>query len=120
MQVLVKKDNSQLTQWLASASSLMIWRYVTGLVDAEFGGFYLTVSWALVAGVLFAIGFLLRQKEYRWAGLGILAFSIIRLAFDAWALAPLPRILSFIALGLVLVALGFVYNRWQDTIRKYL
>lgn len=119
MQVLVKQ-NSKLTPWLAAGTCLMIWRFVTGIVADTFGGFYLTVSWAAIALALFAIGFLLRERTYRWGGLGILAISIFRLGIDVWALDPVPRIFSFIAIGLVLVALGFVYNRWQDTIRKFL
>ena len=122
MQVLVSREGktSQLTPWLAGATCIMIWRYVSGLVADGFGGFYLTVSWAIIALFLFGLGFLLRERTYRWAGLGILGVSIFRLGFDVWLLDPVPRIFSFIALGLVLVGLGFVYNRWQDTIRKFL
>ena len=30
------------------------------------------------------------------------------------------RILSFLTLGLVLLALGFIYNRWREALRKLL
>jgi len=30
------------------------------------------------------------------------------------------RVLSFMALGIALIVLGYVYNRWQDKIREWL
>jgi uncharacterized membrane protein len=42
------------------------------------------------------------------------------LLFDIIQLDPLPRILSFITLGLGLLGLGFVYNRWQDKVKQIL
>jgi uncharacterized membrane protein len=39
---------------------------------------------------------------------------------DIVKLDPLPRILSFITLGLGLLALGFVYNRWQERLKHML
>ena len=32
------------------------------------------------------------------------------LVFDVWQLERIPRVLSFMALGIVLVVLGFIYN----------
>lgn len=40
--------------------------------------------------------------------------------FDLIKLNPLPRILSFMMLGLGLLGLGFVYNRWQDRLKQIL
>ncbi len=39
---------------------------------------------------------------------------------DVLKMETLGRILSFIVLGLILLALGFLYNRFQETIRKFL
>ncbi|MGC6426820.1 MAG: hypothetical protein ACON5H_07485 [Akkermansiaceae bacterium] len=40
--------------------------------------------------------------------------------FDLTKLDPLPRILSFITLGMGLLGLGFVYNRWQEKLENIL
>ena len=40
--------------------------------------------------------------------------------FDVWKLETLYRVLSFMALGFVLVALGFIYNKYQEKIRAWL
>jgi len=39
---------------------------------------------------------------------------------DVWKLDTILRILSFLTLGLVLLALGFNYNRWHEALRKLL
>ena len=68
------------------------------------------------------MGLLLRERTYRLAGLALLALALGRLGvFDIWNLQDkIARSLSVLALGVVLLALGFIYNRYQDTIRKWL
>jgi uncharacterized membrane protein len=39
---------------------------------------------------------------------------------DVWRLETLHRILSFLVLGIVLLVLGFVYNKYADRIRRLL
>ncbi len=40
--------------------------------------------------------------------------------FDVWKLETLYRILSFMALGIVLLVLGFIYNKYQEKIKEWL
>ncbi len=106
---------------LVSLAVIMAWRTASVFAGETFGGFYLTISWALLAFVVFGMGFGLQEKTYRWLGLLVLGFAVARiLLIDVWRLEPLPRILSFVAIGMVLVTLGFVYNRYQEFIRRYL
>jgi uncharacterized membrane protein len=42
------------------------------------------------------------------------------MVIDVWKLETLYRILSFMALGVVLLVLGFIYNRYQEKIREWL
>jgi uncharacterized membrane protein len=84
-------------------------------------GFYLTASWSLLALVLFGVGLLLRERMYRWVGLGVLACTLRRVViFDVWKLETTYRILSFMALGIVLLVLGFIYSKYQEKIREWL
>jgi uncharacterized membrane protein len=63
----------------------------------------------------------LRERVYRWLGLGVLAFALGRVViFDVWKLETLYRILSFMALGIVLLVLGFIYNKYQEKIKEWL
>jgi uncharacterized membrane protein len=64
---------------------------------------------------------MLRERVYRWGGLCVLACALARgVIYDVWRLEPLFRVLSFLALGLVLLALGFIYNRYQAKIKGWL
>lgn len=99
-----------------------IWLFVTQWVVLTSGAhFFVTASWAALAFLLLAAGFLLRERMHRWLGLGILACAIGRVfLLDVWKLETIYRILSFMALGVVLLALGFIYNKYQDKIRQWL
>jgi len=104
------------------AAAALLWLYVSRWVMLTAGGGHmLTVSWAALAFVLFGGGFLLRERMYRWFGLAMLASSVGRVfLFDVWRLEIIYRILSFMALGIVLLVLGFIYNKYQDKIRQWL
>jgi len=104
-------------------TGLALWLFVSRWVVLQSSGehFYITASWAALAFLLFAAGFMLRERMHRWLGLGILACAVGRVFFfDVWKLATIYRILSFMALGVVLLALGFIYNKYQDKIRQWL
>jgi uncharacterized membrane protein len=98
-----------------------VWWLVSQWVLLGASGFYLTASWSALAFALIGGGVLLREKIYRWTGLGILAAALGRIViFDVWKLETFYRVLSFMALGIVLVALGFIYNKYQEKIRGWL
>jgi len=101
--------------------SVTLWRYVSCWVMQSQSGFYLTASWSVLAFGLFAAGILLSERVYRWAGLGILAAALGRVVlYDVWKQETIYRVLTFMALGVVLLALGFLYNKYQDKIRKWM
>lgn len=90
-------------------------------VLALFHGDGLAIAWALLGLSLFGLGIGLRVRVYRLGGLVLLVMSLGHvLAVEVWKLDTMMRILSFLTLGLVLLALGFVYNRWHETLRKVL
>ncbi len=63
----------------------------------------------------------LHERMYRWLGLAGLAAALGRIViFDVWKLETNYRVLSFLALGVVLIVLGYVYTRYQDKIRGWL
>ena len=103
-------------------TGVALWTFVSRWVVLTSGArFLLTVSWAALAAVLFAIGFALRERMHRWLGLGILACAVSRVFLsDVWKLDTIYRIFSFMALGVVLLALGFIYNKYQEKIRQWL
>ena len=85
------------------------------------GGFLMTVAWGGLAFLLIAIGFGLRESEYRRLGIFVLALAMGRVfMIDIWELTLGFRVLSFMGLGLVLITLGYIYNRYQSKIREWI
>jgi hypothetical protein len=102
-------------------AGVLLWWLTSRWVAQGFSGFYLTASWSAYAFAILATGMALRERMYRWLGLGILGAALARVViFDVWKLDTLYRILSFFALGLVLLVLGFIYNKYQERIRQWL
>jgi uncharacterized membrane protein len=84
-------------------------------------GIFLTMSWAGFALVVFALGMFLRERFHRWFGLGVLAAAVGRVVLvDVWKQETIFRVLTFMTLGVALLVIGFVYNKYQETIRKWL
>jgi uncharacterized membrane protein len=100
---------------------LSVWLFLSRWILEIASGFYLTASWSALALAFFTAGIVLRERVYRWLGLGVLALALGRVVvFDVWKLETLYRILSFMALGVVLLVLGFIYNKYQEKIRQWL
>jgi hypothetical protein len=113
---------SEVHATIVTVFSLSLWLFVTRWVDTlHTGGIYLTAAWSVLALMLFMTGMTVRERVYRWLGLGVLAFALGRVVFnDVWQLETIYRILSFMALGIVLLVLGFIYNRHQERIKEWL
>lgn len=100
---------------------LTLWLYLSRWILQQPDGFYLTAGWSALALGFFIAGMACRERVYRWLGLAVLACAMARVVFsDVWRLEPIYRILSFIALGIVLLVLGFIYNKYQEKIKEWL
>ena len=120
-----KADRYPLVAWVHNvallAGGLSLWLWLSRWVDLRSGGFYLTASWSALALVIFLAGMALRERVYRWLGLGILAVALGRgLLIDMRTLELIYRILSVLALGIVLLVLGFLYNKYQERLKEWL
>lgn len=105
----------------SAAGTFTIWLWTTRWIVSHRHLEHLTVAWSATALIVFAAGLLLKERVYRVGGFIILALAVGRMAFvDIWRLDLLPRILSLLVLGAVLLVLGFVYNKYADKIRKWL
>jgi uncharacterized membrane protein len=70
---------------------------------------------------LLASGFPLRDRVLRLSGLALLLACILKLfVWDLRHLETLPRILSFLVLGLFLVAVSWIYTRFRERVQRYL
>jgi dihydrofolate reductase len=84
-------------------------------------GGLLTVAWGCQGLALLAAGFPLGQRVLRLQGLALFFTCILKLfLYDLRNLETLYRILSFVALGVILLGVSWVYTRFQDQIKKLL
>jgi hypothetical protein len=102
-------------------AGLSLWRYLSCWTAPHTSGFYVTMTWVGYAVVAFTSGLLLEERFLRWFGLGVLAAAVGRVVLvDVWAQEPVGRVLTFMALGLALFVVGFIYNKYEDKIRRWL
>lgn len=77
----------------------------------------LSVIWGLYASLLTAVGIYNRIRKARIAGILLLGVTVLKVfLLDLSTLEPLFRIVSFIVLGLLLLAVSYGYNRFRDLI----
>jgi uncharacterized membrane protein len=97
--------------------SLLATSLLAVLLYDQVSGNMLTVAWGIEGIALLAAGFPLRDRVLRLSGMALLMFCIFKLfLFDLRNLETLWRILSFMALGLILVAVSWVYTRFKDVL----
>jgi hypothetical protein len=91
------------------------------LLFYEVSGGALTTAWGLEAIALLAAGFPLRDRLQRLSGLFLLLVCVLKLFFyDFRQLETINRILSFIALGVILVCVSWIYTRFRERLQKFL
>jgi uncharacterized membrane protein len=84
--------------------SLLATLLLGALIFHQVSGSVLTVAWGVEAIALLAGGFALRDRVLRLSGLALFLVCTLKLFFwDLRNLETLPRIVSFIVLGLLLV-----------------
>jgi hypothetical protein len=103
--------------YLSSIASLLVMAILWG----EVSGGWLTTSWALTGLALLATGFVVDGRTLRLEGLGLLLVCILKaFLYDLRNLETIYRILSFVALGLILIAVSWIYTRFRDHLHRLL
>ena len=83
------------------------WQDLRVLRNFSFSALYMAYGAALMA-----VGFWRRSAFLRWQALVLLALTIGKVfTYDVWELEKGYRIISFIVLGVLLLAISFVYQR---------
>ncbi len=85
---------------------------VGATTDAEL--YTYSAAWLVYAGVLLTLGFIQRQALLRYAGLAMLLIVSLKVfLIDMGDLTGLYRVASFLGLGLVLIGIGYIYQRFM-------
>jgi uncharacterized membrane protein len=74
----------------------------------------LSLIWGIHAGILIVLGFWRRIQGIRWFGLGFLGLVILKVfLYDLSSLSTPYRILSFVVLGVILLGISWLYQRYK-------
>jgi len=93
-------------------------------IEIEFGGNFtrdmtFSIAWALFALMLLIVGIVRKQSAFRYAGLGLLSVTLIKLFFhDLAQLEKLYRIGAFVAVAIIAMLASFAYQRFFSTALK--
>jgi uncharacterized membrane protein len=79
----------------------------------------LSVLWGAVGLAAVVVGFARESRPLRYAALGLLGLTLGKILFvDLAQVRPVYRILSFVAVGALLLCVSFVYHRHEGGGRK--
>ena len=112
-----KSPETKASMYLSLGATVLL----SALLFDKISGGMLTVSWGFEGLILLGCGFGLRERVLRLQGLALLLVCILKLfLYDLRNLDTLPRILSFVALGAILLGVSWIYTRFRDHIKKLL
>lgn len=81
------------------------------LSDAEFYAY--SVAWLALAAALLALGIFRKSRELRYVSLAVVMLTVLKVFIGDMAdLTGLYRVASFLVLGLTLVGIGYLYQRY--------
>ncbi len=100
--------NIEIADWFSGGGHL------TFEFNASFGqDMTYSLAWGLFAFVLLSLGFRNAARGARWAGMGLLVITLLKLFLhDLWRLGGLYRVGSLIGLAVVLIVVSFIYQRF--------
>lgn len=79
----------------------------------------LSILWGVYALILIYIGIFKRRKYLRIAAIILFAITLLKLFFyDVAGMNTLSKIIVFISLGILLLIISFLYNKFKDKITE--
>ena len=79
----------------------------------------LSIFWGVYALALIVIGIARDKKHLRITAMVLLAVTLVKLFFyDIAELDTIPKTILFVSLGITLLAVSFLYNKYKDVIFK--
>ena len=86
--------------------------FITVAIALRLQDVWISLGWFVEAALLMAAGFWRESAFVRWLALGLIAATIAKVfAYDIWDLSRGYRIVSFVFLGVLLLAVSFAYQR---------
>ena len=100
--------------WIVS-SELINWLDLSGSSDSYKLG--LTILWGVYALALIILGIWKKKKHLRIGAIVLFSVTLVKLFFyDISHLGTLSKTIVFLALGVLLLIVSFLYNKFKDVI----
>ncbi len=118
-------DERLAAAWSTVRSALVVLAAGTGMAaiydSARLGIGWTTAGWSVLGVALMGAGFALRSARYRRVALFVLGASLLRVFFvDTRGLSDTGRTVAFFVLGVCLVGVAWLYNRFSDELKSWL
>ncbi len=102
---------------LIVAMNLSLWVWGSRIVPGDLD----VLTWGLLAGIFIGLGLYAAERTHRIFGLIVMLAATTNLVFLAWSkLNGVPRILTFMGLGVILIVLSGLYHKYQEKLKEYL
>ena len=87
--------------------------YVAAAAPTDGEWYAYSLAWLIYAGILLALGIWRQSAVLRWASLALVMLTVAKLfLFDMSNVTGLFRVVSFFGLGLSLIGIGYLYQRF--------
>ena len=85
-------------------------------------GVSMTLAWGVEAAAIIVLALAIGERSFRLSAIGLLLACVVKgLAYDVWHFDnTLARIVTLIAIGLILLSVSFIYGRYREKIHKLL
>ena len=102
--------------WIAS-SELIAWMDITKFTQSYKLG--LSILWGVCALLLIALGIWKKKKHLRIGAIVLFAVTLIKLfSYDISHLDTIAKTIVFVALGILLLIISFLYNKYKLYLMK--
>ncbi len=95
--------------------STMVYEILNG--DADPLAFTTSGIWMFYGAALVASGFLVREESCRYGGMAVIGMTALKVLFiDTYNLDGMARVSSLFCLGMILIAIGMLYQKFARMI----
>lgn len=99
----------------AGSSELITWLKLNQI--AGFDKLGLSILWGVYALLLIGLGIIKKKQHLRIGAIGLFAVTLLKLFFyDLASLDSMAKTIVFISLGILLLIISFLYNRYKNAI----
>jgi uncharacterized membrane protein len=129
---LLRKKREALLEWetaalkiypffFVAANFYTVWLFSAEVIHYFNTSLALTLVWTIYAVLLLVVGLLRQWRVVRIWALALLAIPILKVfIYDVFTLQTVYRIIAFTVLGVLLIASGYLYNRYNESIKEFI